>query len=122
MSKRHPERIQSRVQAANIQRYAYDVTMRLKQAEANNEIDKVVILTKLATALHKLSGAWDTAADRRRILLGKGLPRTTDNSKAKRKTRPRQVPEPIQEPVPVPAAGLEQAAMPAPTPEPKPTL
>ncbi len=59
--------------------------MALRSACTETETGKVTIDAKNAAALHKLVGAWDLAADRLRVLRGKGLPASV------RAARPRSV-------------------------------
>ena len=66
--------IQQRHQAATLQRFAYDAAMALKEACTDKETGKVTMDVKTAVAVQKLAGAWDTIADRVRILRGRGLP------------------------------------------------
>ena len=73
--------IQQKVQAAALQRLTYDAALSLKQACTK---DGVLKLTRDdATALSQLVRAWDTAADRLRVLRGKGLPASVKASKGK---------------------------------------
>jgi len=71
---RRRDRIQQRHQAAQLQRFAFDAAMALKAKCTDKESGKVVIDVKTAVAVQKLIGAWDTAADRLRVLRGRGLP------------------------------------------------
>jgi hypothetical protein len=71
---RKRDRIQQRCQAAALQRFAYDAAMSLRAACTDKESGQVTMDVKTAVAVHKLIGAWDTAADRLRVLRGKGLP------------------------------------------------
>jgi hypothetical protein len=48
--------------------------MALKEACTDKETGKVTMDVKTAVAVQKLAGAWDTIADRVRILRGRGLP------------------------------------------------
>ncbi len=66
--------IQQRHQAAALQRFAFDSAMALKETCTDKETGKVTMDVKTAVAVQKLAGAWDTIADRLRILRGKGLP------------------------------------------------
>ena len=66
--------IQQRHQAAALQRFAYDAAMALKAACTDKESGKVAMDVKTAVAVQKLIGAWDVAADRLRVLRGRGLP------------------------------------------------
>ena len=66
--------IAGRNQAADLQRFAYDSAMALKGACTSKETGELTIDPKTAAAIHKLVGAWDTAADRLRVLRGRGLP------------------------------------------------
>ena len=67
-------RIAGRNQAADLQRFAYDAAMALKEANTDKESGRITMDVKTAVAVQKLIGAWDTAADRLRVLRGKGLP------------------------------------------------
>ena len=83
--------IQQRHQAAALQRLAFDGAMSLKVACTDKASGRVTMDVKTAVAVHKLIGAWDTAADRLRVLKGKGLPASV-------KARPRgstPQPEPL---------------------------
>jgi hypothetical protein len=71
---RKRDRIQQRHQAAALQRFAYDAAMSLRAGCTDNATGQVAMDAKTALAVHKLVGAWDTAADRLRVLKGKGLP------------------------------------------------
>jgi hypothetical protein len=66
--------IAGRNQAADLQRFAYDSAMALKDVCTSKETGKLTIDPKTAAAIHKLVGAWDLAADRLRVLRGRGLP------------------------------------------------
>lgn len=66
--------IAGRNQAADLQRFAYDAAMSLRAACTELETGKVTMDVKTAVAVHKLIGAWDCAADRLRVLRGRGLP------------------------------------------------
>ena len=48
--------------------------MSLRAACTDKQSGQVAMDVKTAVAVHKLIGAWDTAADRLRVLRGKGLP------------------------------------------------
>ncbi len=87
------DRVQGRVQAMRLQRFAYDAAMALREACTEAATGKVTMDVKTAVAVQKLIGAWDIAADRLRVLRGRGLPA------AERKTRrsPSQV-EPLVKP------------------------
>jgi len=73
-SVRKRDRIQQRHQAAALQRFAYDAAMSLRAACTDKESGQVTMDVKTAVAVQKLIGAWDTAADRLRVLKGRGLP------------------------------------------------
>ncbi|HLX95940.1 MAG TPA: hypothetical protein VKU37_09355 [Verrucomicrobiae bacterium] len=75
--------IQQRHQAAALQRLAFDGAMSLKAACTDKESGRVTMDVKTAVAVHKLIGAWDTAADRLRVLRGRGLP-ASERRKPKR--------------------------------------
>jgi hypothetical protein len=68
------KRIAGRNQAADLQRFAYDAAMSLRAACTDKESGRVTMDVKTAVAVQKLIGAWDTAADRLRVLRGRGLP------------------------------------------------
>ena len=84
---RKRSRIQQRDQAATLKRFAYDSALALKQACTQADTGQIVMDVKTAVAVQKLIGAWDTAADRLRVLRGKGLP-ASERSKAKTAARP----------------------------------
>ena len=46
----------------------------MRAACTDKDSGKLTMDVKTAVALHKLAGAWDTVADRLRVLRGKGLP------------------------------------------------
>ena len=71
---RKRDRIQQRHQAAALQRFAYDAAMSLRAACTDKETGTVTMTPQTATAIYRLIGSWDTAADRLRVLRGKGLP------------------------------------------------
>jgi hypothetical protein len=85
--------IQQRNQAAYLQRFAFDAAMSLRQTCTDKETGKVTMDVKTAVAIQKLIGAWDTAADRLRVLRGRGLPAAV-------KSRPKSTsqPEPLDPP------------------------
>jgi hypothetical protein len=85
--------IAGRNQAADLQRFAYDAAMSLRAACTDKETGTVAMDVKTAVAVHKLIGAWDTAADRLRVLRGKGLP-----ASVRSKARPATTVEPLNPP------------------------
>ena len=62
------------MQAAWLQRLCFDSAVSLRKACTNAETNELVMDVKTAVAVQKLVGAWDIAADRLRVLRGKGLP------------------------------------------------
>lgn len=66
--------IQQRNQAASLQRFAYDAAMSLRTACSDSDSGKLLVDVKTAASVHKLIQAWDTAANRLRVLRGRGLP------------------------------------------------
>jgi hypothetical protein len=84
--------IQQRYQASALQRFAYDAAMSLRAACTDKESGRVTMDVKTAVAVQKLIGAWDTAADRLRVLRGRGLPAVV-------KSRPKVTaqPEPLEQ-------------------------
>ena len=48
--------------------------MALRNSCTEADSGKLTIDAKAAASIHKLVGAWDLAADRLRVLRGKGLP------------------------------------------------
>ena len=84
--------IQQKVQAAVLQRLLYDAAVAMR---ASCTKDGVLTVTRdEATALAQLVRAWDTAADRLRVLRGKGLPASV-KSRAGRSTAQ---PQPVEQP------------------------
>lgn len=69
---RKRDRIQQRHQAASLQRFAYDAACALRAELAKDGAMKVT--RDDAQAIGQLVRAWDIAADRLRVLRGKGLP------------------------------------------------
>ena len=67
-------RVRGRDQAARLQALAYDAAMALRLACTDSKTGLVTCDKDTAGAIHKLVTAWDVAADRLRILRGKGLP------------------------------------------------
>jgi hypothetical protein len=65
--------------------------MSLRQTCTDKETGKVAMDVKTAVAVQKLIGAWDTAADRLRVLRGRGLP-----ASERRKPRSFAQPEPLE--------------------------
>jgi hypothetical protein len=81
------------LQAAKLQRFAYDAAQALR---GNLSKDGQLRVTREdAVALAQLVRAWDTAADRLRILRGKGLPPV--ERRRERRDRPFDV-EPLVKP------------------------
>ncbi len=78
-----PARVQGRVQAATVQRFAFDAVIALRDELGKSGALKVT--RDDAVALAQLVKAWDCAADRLRVLRGKGLPASV------RAARPRSV-------------------------------
>jgi hypothetical protein len=76
--------IAGRNQAADLQRFAYDAAMALKDGCTSKETGTVTMNPQIASAIHKLVGAWDTAADRLRVLRGRGLPKSVPATRRKR--------------------------------------
>jgi hypothetical protein len=70
-------------QAAYIQRFVFDSIVAMRTACTQSDSGKLVMDVKTAVALHKLAGAWDTIADRLRVLRGKGLPASVRSKPAK---------------------------------------
>lgn len=85
------DRIQQRHQAAALQRLAYDAAMAMKDACTSKETGALTMNPQIASAIHKLVGAWDTAADRLRVLRGRGLP-----ASIKSKARPTRDSQPLE--------------------------
>jgi hypothetical protein len=71
---RRKARTKQVVQAASLQFFAYESAMALKDSCVSADTGKLVMTPATALCVHKLIGAWDTAADRLRVLRGKGLP------------------------------------------------
>ena len=72
LPRRKTSRVQQTVQAANLQRFTYDCGIALRQELMKD--GELKITREDAQALGQLVKAWDTAADRLRVLRGKGLP------------------------------------------------
>lgn len=85
-------RIQQRDQAARLQAFAYHSAMALQDAITDKDTGKITMNPQLAKAVKELVSAWDTAADRVRILRGKGLPQSV---KAAGSAKPRQTLQPL---------------------------
>ena len=79
--------VKQSVQAAAVQRFAFDAVMALQSELAKAGALKVT--RDDAMALSQLVKAWDTAADRLRVLRGRGLPASV---KAKSKSPPQVQP------------------------------
>ena len=75
--------VKQKNQAAFIQRFIFDALVALRQNCTQAETGKIIMDVKTAVALHKLVGAWDTAADRLRVLRGKGLPASVRSKSAR---------------------------------------
>jgi len=75
----HARNLKQTLQAAKLQRFAYDSAMSLRTACTRPGSDNLVIDSKTGTGIHKLVGAWDLAADRLRVLRGRGLPANKRN-------------------------------------------
>lgn len=67
-------RTRQAIQAARLQGFAYDAAMALRAACTDPLSGAVTMDVKTAVAVQKLIGAWDIAADRLRVLRGRGLP------------------------------------------------
>jgi hypothetical protein len=98
--------IAGRNQAADLQRFAYDSAMALKETCTRKETGMVTMDVKTAVAVQKLIGAWDIAADRLRILRGKGLPASQKPAKGRGKAKTST----DTEPAPQPSAGQRKPA------------
>jgi hypothetical protein len=77
--------IAGRNQAADLQRFAFDAAMALKDGCTSKETGTLTMNPQIASAIHKLVGAWDTVADRLRVLRGRGLPKSVPATRRKRK-------------------------------------
>jgi hypothetical protein len=75
--------IQQRIQASRLQRFAYDSAMALRLACTDKATGLVTCDVKTAKAIKELVGAWDCAADRLRVLRGRGLPAAVKTPKTK---------------------------------------
>jgi len=84
-------KLKQSLQAAKLQRFAFDAAMSLRDGCTDSQTGKVAMDVKTAVAVQKLIGAWDTAADRLRVLKGKGLP-----ASVKAKARTTSQPEPLE--------------------------
>ena len=82
--------MQQREQAAVLQRLTYDAALALRRACLKG--GELRLTRDDATALSQLVRAWDTCADRVRVLRGKGLPASVKSRAAKTNTQP----EPLQ--------------------------
>lgn len=80
------------VQAAWLQRLCFDAAVALRETCTQPDTGKLVMDCKTAVAVQKLVGAWDIAADRLRVLRGRGLPASV---KARQATTTAQ-PEPLR--------------------------
>ena len=88
--------IAGRNQAADLQRFAYDSAMALKESCTSKETGKVTMDVKTAVAVQKLIGAWGIASEHSRIARGKPLPGTLrPTPKPKRSRQPSLEPTPI---------------------------
>jgi hypothetical protein len=79
-------RIQQRHQAAALERFAFDAAISLRAACIDKETGTLTMTPQMATAIYRLIGAWDTAADRLRVLRGKGLPASVKSRAARSPT------------------------------------
>lgn len=61
-------------QAAALQRFAFDAAMALRESCTDQSNKRLVMDARTAKALKDIVSAWETAAERLRILRGKGLP------------------------------------------------
>jgi hypothetical protein len=68
--------IAGRNQAADLQRFAYDSAMAMKESCTSKETGKSTMDVKTAVAVQKLIGAWGIASEHYRIARGKPLPGT----------------------------------------------
>jgi hypothetical protein len=82
-AKRKRTGVQQKVQAAALERFAFDAAVSLRQACTDPVSGALTMTPQMATAIYRLIGAWDTAADRLRVLRGRGLPASV-RSKAPR--------------------------------------
>jgi hypothetical protein len=80
-----PARIKQTIQAAQLQRFAFDAAQALRVELSKGGALKVT--REDAQALAMLVKSWDTAADRLRVLRGRGLPASV-KSKTKASTQP----------------------------------
>jgi len=75
--------VQQTIQAGVLQRFAFDAGVALRRSLT---VDGELKVTREdAQALAQLVKAWDTAADRLRVLRGKGLPAAVRSKPAKSK-------------------------------------
>ena len=66
--------VKQSLQAAALERFAFDAAMSLKRTCTDEQSGKLTMTPQMATAIYRLIGSWDCAADRLRVLRGKGLP------------------------------------------------
>ncbi|MGO8835824.1 MAG: hypothetical protein ACLQQ0_00215 [Limisphaerales bacterium] len=81
--------IAGRAQAADLQRFAYDAAVSLRDACTDKATGKLTMTPTTAKAVKELIHAWDTARDALRVLRGRGLPASV-RSKAPRSPVPVQ--------------------------------
>jgi hypothetical protein len=84
-----------RNQAADLQRFAYDSAMALKESCTSKETGKVTMDVKTAVAVQKLIGAWGIASEHYRIARGKPLPGTLRPVPKPKKVKRSTEPEPV---------------------------
>jgi hypothetical protein len=71
-----------------LERFAFDAAVSLRQACTDPVSGALTMTPQMATAIYRLIGAWDTAADRLRVLRGKGLPASVKSRAARTQARP----------------------------------
>ncbi len=76
-------RVRGTDQAHRLQAFAYDAAMALRLACTDSQTGLVACDKDTAGAIHKLIQAWDCAADRLRVLKGKGLPASVRSKQVK---------------------------------------
>ena len=75
------QRVVQRTQAAMLQKFTFDSAMSLREELLKG--GNLKVSRDDATAIAQLVKAWDTAADRLRVLRGKGLPAAVRSKQSK---------------------------------------
>lgn len=76
-----PDRVKQTIQAAKLQRFAFDAAQALQRALTKDGV--LTVTREDAQALAMLVKSWDTARDALRVLRGRGLPASVKSARTR---------------------------------------